>query len=117
MSYSILSPEIPGETDDIILGNLAKRITHPEPDDLPLVHTPKPFIAPAVMDTCKPVEMRLTVTPYIQKRPARRVPRAWWGWIIAPKKYYRKLRDKINLILAGAYFVLLVPAVLMWLGN
>lgn len=115
MPYTILPPDTPDETDDIILGNLAKSITQPEEPSLP--HTPKPFIAPAVMDTCKPVEMRLTVKPYIAKKQPRRVPRAWWGWIIAPKKYYRKLRDKINLILAGAYFVLLVPAVLMWLGN
>ncbi len=87
MPLVILSPEIPGETDAEIIGNLAKHIMHPEPDDLPLVHTPKPFIAPAVMDTCKPVELRLDV-PYFMYCQPKPEPeplthwqrfRAWWA--------------------------------------
>ncbi len=103
--------EHPLETDDIILGDLPDKLRHPVPEELPLVHTPKPFIAPPVMDTVKPVVMQVHVPPFEYQREPEVVAeptrwqriRAWWA---------ANLRD-IKALGGGIGIMLLIYAVLV----
>ena len=94
MPYIVLDPD---ETDAGILGELPDQIRRPMEDDPPLVHIPRPFIGVTAMaPACEVVIPRDEVKTYAAPRKIRRVPRAWWGWIIDPGKYWRLLRARAH---------------------